>query len=284
MATTPTFGCRAHDLGRRSAADLARLAAEKGFSCVQLAPPKAIPGIGADPGSIGEAAAKAMAAAFAERGVRISVLGCYINPIHPDPIERRRSIDRFKEYLGLCASFGSAIVATETGSVIPDTSFHPDNRGDGPFRALVEALAEIAAAAEKAGAHACVEGVVRHVAWSPRRLKQALDEVGSKSIRVLFDPVNFLDQDNWRDQGRMFDEAQEFLGDRIRVFHAKDFRIERGAFKVCPPGKGLLDYRRFFRLVAATLPEGDVLIEEIEAVDMAGALAFAKGKAEAPEA
>jgi sugar phosphate isomerase/epimerase len=202
------------------------------------------------------------------------VLGCYINPIHGEAAERRLGIERFRDSLALARAFGCGIVATETGSVNADCSFHSDNSLPAAFSALVETLAEIAREAEDRGVDACVEGVWCHVASSPARLKAALDAVGSNRLKVLFDPVNFLGPGNWGEQERMFGEAEALLGDRIAAFHAKDFRVEGGAPRTCPPGTGALDYGRFAALVRRVAPEAPVIIEEVAPADMAAARGF----------
>jgi len=274
------IGCRAHDLGRFSTAEeLARRVAGSGFRSAQMALSKALV---PPPSELSPGYARQVAGAFRDAGAAIAVLGCYINPIHPDPDERAAGIARFKELLGLAKDFstgpggylGFPVVATETGSHNADCSPHPGNSGDRAFGLLVEALAEIAQAAEGCGTIACVEGVVRHVASTPARLRAAIDAVGSPSLQVLFDPVNFLDGSNYREQGRMIDEAFELLADRILVVHAKDFRPAGGELKICPPGTGLLDYPRFLRLLRASRPEVDLLIEDLRPEDMGAARDF----------
>ena len=282
------LGCRGHDFGRSRLEELAGKVAGAGFESVQLALSKALSDAPAA-GALDAAYARRAAAAFAGRGVSIAVLGCYINPIHPDPAERAAGIARFKELLGLARDFGPdasapvpafppperplafPVVGTETGSRNADCSFHPGNSSDEAFELLVEALRELAAAAEAAGALACVEGVVRHVASSPARLRAALDAAGSPRLGVILDPVNFLDETNWEARERIFDEAFELLGDRILVLHTKDFRIRGGALELCPPGKGLLDYPRLMRRLRAARPGADILIEDLATADMAAA-------------
>ncbi|HET7838358.1 MAG TPA: sugar phosphate isomerase/epimerase family protein [Rectinemataceae bacterium] len=268
------LGCRAHDFGRLGAEELGSRVSAAGFTCVQLAPAKAIEGIKHRPGALDPARAAAISASLAARGVRIAVLGCYINPIHPDPEERESSIRRFAESLALARVFGCGIVATETGSLNADCSFHPGNSGKAAFSELVGSLETIAVEAERHGVYACIEGVASHVASSPARLAAILEAVPSPWLRVLFDPVNLLTASTWGEQGRMFEEAESLLGGRILAFHAKDFQIEGVVSRVCPPCRGLLDYGRFLDMAERVAPDADVLIEDLRPADMAGAREF----------
>jgi sugar phosphate isomerase/epimerase len=274
------IGCRAHDLGRfPSAEELAAAVVDAGFESAQLALAKAL-----DPrpaaGGLSPEYARGVARAFSSRGAAIAVLGCYINPIHPDPAERAAGLARFKEHLRLAKDFSTGsggyldfpVVATETGSFNADCSPHPDNGGDRAFGLLVEALAEIAEAAEACGTVACVEGVVRHVARTPARLRKAIDAVGSPSLMVLFDPVNYIDEANCAEQGRVLDEAFDLLADRMLVVHLKDFRLSRGRVEVCPPGTGLLDLPRILRFLRERRPGVDALIEDLRPSEMGEAI------------
>jgi len=290
------LGCRAHDFGRLPLGELAARIADAGFDCIQFAPGKAVAGFEPGPdGGIDPAFAARAASAFAKRGVRISVLGCYINPIHPDPDERRRSLDRFKAYLRAAPDLGCGIVATETGSLNADCSFNPGNRGEAPFEELLASVSELAGEAERRGVTFCVEGVVRHVAHSPRRLANLVAQTGSPALAFLLDPVNYLDESNYEDRGPIIDEAFALFGPRIRVLHAKDLLPaaaadaappgSRGAAatrpedagrapRIVPPGKGILDYPRILASLEAANPAADILIEDLRPEDMPAARAF----------
>lgn len=277
------LGCRAHDLGKTTAGELAGRIVDAGFQSAQLALPKALLDA-PEAGELSAEYARGVAKSFADRGAAIAVLGCYINPIHPDQAERERGIARFKEHLRFAKDFSTGkggyldfpVVATETGSFNADCSAHRDNSGDRALGLLVDALSEIAQAAESCGSIACVEGVVRHVASTPARLRKAIDAVGSPNLMVLFDPVNYLDENNYAGQERMLDEAFDLLADRMLVVHSKDFRMAGGRLEVCPPGSGGLDYERLLRFIRETRPAVDILIEDLRRVDMASASAFVR--------
>jgi L-ribulose-5-phosphate 3-epimerase len=272
MAAQGGLGCRGHDFGQNDLAGLAELVTGKGFDCLQLAPAKAIAGFTELPGGrIDPGFASRATAAFQARGLRISVLGCYINPIHPDPDKRRAQLDRFKAYLQASVLFGTPIVATETGSLNADCSAHPGNGGKEAFEALVASVAGLAAAAEEAGAIACLEGVTSHVAGSPARLARVLKAVASPSLKVILDPVNFLDASNLGRAREIIEEAFELLGPDILVLHAKDCRLDGGSLRILPAGQGILDYGSILSALADANPQADILLEDLRPADMDGA-------------
>jgi sugar phosphate isomerase/epimerase len=252
--------------------------AAKGFDCVQLAPAKALADFAEGAGGrIDPGYAAGVAAALSAQGVRVAVIGCYINPIHPDPAARRAGLLRFKASLAACAAFGCGIVATETGSLNADCSFHPGNGGEEAFMTLVASVAELAEAAEAAGMTACIEGVVRHVASSPARLARVLKEVASPSLKVILDPVNFLDKSNMGRSREVVDEAFDLLGPDILALHAKDCAQGDQDCRILPPGQGILDYGHILGRLAEANPQADILIEDLRPEDMEGARAHVAG-------
>ena len=88
------LGVRAHDFGKLPVEELAGRIAGKGFSCVQLAPPKAIAGFDTDLGRLSPDFACHVKEAFQRQHIQIAVLGCYINLADPDVRQRRRQLCR----------------------------------------------------------------------------------------------------------------------------------------------------------------------------------------------
>ena len=134
---TLTLGARAHDFGKLPVDQLAEKIAAKGLTSVQLALAKAIDGIVSDTGGLSPGLATHVRDAFQRHGVRIAVLGCYVNLVHPDFAERSKLLARFKEHLRFARDFGCSVVATETASLNADWSPHPDNGGEAAFRTAI---------------------------------------------------------------------------------------------------------------------------------------------------
>lgn len=255
------LGVRAHDFGKLPVEQLAAAVAAKGFSCIQLALSKALEGINADTGNFSPGLARHLRQAFERHDVAIAVLGCYINPIDPDPLSRARQMARFKEHLRYARDFGCSVVATETGSRNADWSQHPDNGSEATLAELTDQIGELVREAEKFGVLVCIEGVSRHVVSTPQRMKRVLDSIDSPNLQVLFDPVNLLSVENHRDQKQVIDQAFALFGDRIAVVHAKDFVATATELKPALIGEGGLEFARLFEHVRRK-PHIDMILEE----------------------
>ncbi len=257
------LGVRAHDFGKLPADQLAATVASQGFSCVQLALAKALDGINTDTGSFSPGMARHVRQAFEREGVAIAVLGCYINPIDPDPARRDQQMTRFKEHLRYARDFGCSVVATETGSRNSDWSLHPDNASDSTLAELTDQVGELVREAERFGVFVCIEGVTRHVVSTPGRMKRVLDSIGSPNLQVLFDPVNLLSLENHQNQQQVMDEAFALFGDRIAVIHAKDFVVTPTELRPAVIGEGALRFDVLFHHLHRRKSWIDVLLEEI---------------------
>ena len=267
------IGCRVHDFGRASAEELATRIAAKGLTCVQLAPSKALDGVAWGRGALTPALAADVGKTFRRHGIDIAVLGCYVNPIHPDRGVRQELLEIFKEHLRVARDFGCDVVALETGSVNADYSPHPDNHTEAAFQELVTSISELVEAADAADVRVGVEAVTVHTVSTPALMRRLLDEIASDHIGVVHDPVNLLDAENWRGQARIFQEAFDLYGDRIVAVHAKDFTVNEGGLTYRALGKGgLLDAGSAFSWIAKHKPDTPVLLEEVDEQTIAGSM------------
>jgi sugar phosphate isomerase/epimerase len=255
-------GIRAHDVGKLPADELARRIAAQGLCCVQLAVNKAIEGMNLKPGDMSPGLAWHIGQAFARHHVQIAVLGCYVNLSHPDPAARRGLMAWFKEHLCHARDFGCGLVATETGSLNPDWSYHPQNRSEQAFADLIPTVAELVAEAERFGVVFGIEGVTTHVLNSPQRIRKLLDAVKSNNLRVVFDPVNLLSIDNCREQDRVIQESFDLFGDRIAIVHAKDFSVDGNTLRQIRVGQGTLNHNLVMKFLRERKPGISILLEE----------------------
>jgi L-ribulose-5-phosphate 3-epimerase len=264
-----TFGVRGHDFGKAPVAELARKIAAQNFTCLQLALTKALTDLDCGSGRLNPGLARYISRTFAAQSIEIAVLGCYINPVHPDPGQRAAGLARFQEHLRFASDFGCHIVGTETGSVNADFSFNPANHGEAVFQTILSSIGQLVAAAEKCGTFVCVEAVAKHTINTPQRMKRLLDSIGSNQLQVIFDPVNLLTLNNYQDQDRIIEESFALFGDRMLVLHAKDFQVSNGQITTVPAGQGLLNYPLLIKLIKQAKPYIYTLFEDTkpEALD-----------------
>jgi L-ribulose-5-phosphate 3-epimerase len=256
------IGVRAHDFGCLPAGELAAKIAAQHLVCAQVALGKAIAGFNLKPGALNPGLAYEIGRAFQEHGVQIAVLGCYVNPIHPDPAMRQSLLGLFKEHLRYARDFGNGLVALETGSVNADYSPHRENHGEAAFQQSLASIAELVAEAERFGVVVGIEGVSSHVVSTPQKMRRMLDTVASNNLQVVFDPVNLLSPENYHEQERVIGESLELFGDRIAVIHAKDFAVERGQFKSTSAGLGKLRHDLVMKFVVTQKPGISILLED----------------------
>jgi len=282
------FGLRAHDFGRLPAEALAEKIAAFAPSSVQLALAKALPDIPEFPGFLSPGFARHVRNAFAGHGIGIAVLGCYINPVHPDPEIRETHLKRFEEHLRFARDFGCAVVGTETGSLNPDCSYHPDTGSQGTFDAFCASVERLARTAERCGSIVGIEPVAgQHTVSSIEKTRELLERIDSPALGIIYDPVNLipltgLAENQWDFFGRAFDA----FGDRIVAVHAKDFRFENGK-KIgnLSAGTGDLEYLALFSLLQAKKPLIDILLEDTTPATAQAALDYlAKAAEEAASA
>lgn len=256
------FGIRAHDFGRHDTQTLARLIGSHRPDSIQLALSKALSDAGN--GGLSPGAARRIRDAFASRGVAVSVLGCYINPVHPDADERERGLRRFEEHLRFVRDLGCAVVGTETGSLNPDCSYHPDTRKGGAFETLLRSVERLTRFAEKTGAVVGLEAVAdQHTVDSVEAMAELLRRVDSPALGVIWDPVNLIPAEGLvESQPAFFRRALDAFGDRIVAVHVKDFSMAGGRKgPPTPAGTGELDLESLFRMLAERKPWIDVLLE-----------------------
>jgi L-ribulose-5-phosphate 3-epimerase len=256
------LGVRAHDFGCDKPERLAARIAAQGFSCVQLALNKAIAGLNLQAGDLTAELAREIGGAFARHGVGIEVLGCYINPIHPDLPTRKKLLAYFKDHLRFARDFGCGIVALESGSVNADYSSHPANHGEPAFQEMLASISELVAEAEKSGVTVGFETVYCHTVSTAQKMRRVLDTIRSKNLRVVFDAANLLSPENFSEQTRIIPEALDLLGNDIAVVHAKDFVFQGGVLKTVPAGRGELDFTPVLGFVRAQNSGVAVLLEE----------------------
>jgi L-ribulose-5-phosphate 3-epimerase len=256
------IGVRAHDFGCLPPEDLAAKISAEGMACTQLAIGKAIAGLNLRPGLLTPGMAHDIGSAFRKHDVQIAVLGCYINPIHPDIAIRRSLLTLFKEHLRFARDFGNGLVALETGSIHPDYLPHPENHGESAFRQSLDSIADLVEEAERFGVIVGVEPVAAHPVSTPMRMRLMLDTIASNNLQVVFDPVNLLSIENYQDQERVIRESIDLLGDRIAIIHAKDFTVERDQFMFARAGLGMLRHDLVMRFAVENKPGISIIMED----------------------
>lgn len=271
------LGLRAHDFGRFAPETLAEKLAVYKPASIQLATTKAFLDTSTKPGSLSPGYARRIKDIFGRSGIAIAVLGCYINPVHPDEDERERQLRRFEEHLRFVRDFGCPVVGTETGSLNPDCSYNPGTQNEATFDVLCASIERLVRVAEACGSIVGIEPVAdQHTISSIEKTKALIERIDSPSLRIIFDPVNLIPRSGLGEsQASFFARAFEAFGQRIVAIHAKDFCFENGKkSETVAAGAGDFDFDAFFRILQAEKPCIDVLLENTSPATAPAAMAL----------
>ena len=258
------LGIRAHDFGKQTSENLAALVKKNGLCSIQLALNKAkkeIERIERKDLKIDKETIENVHKAFDKENVDIAVLGCYLNYAHPEASEIRKNIDIFKHHIEYAKILKARTVGTETGSVKADYSFDPKNHSEEAYETFRNSLVEMLAFAEEKNVVVAIEGVSSHIIHTNQKMKRLLDEINSKYLKVILDPVNLLNSQNYNNQEDVLKESFDLLSDDIIIVHAKDFIFEDNKIIEVSHGTGLYRYETLLEQIRQSKNEIDVLLE-----------------------
>lgn len=193
--------------------------------------------------------------------INIGVLSCYFNLIHPNQQIQEQGMHQFKHYLEIARSYGANIVATEPGSL--DVDFKPTDRNY-TFEVVESAIiniSELTHTAERVGVSVGIEAGINHPIHSLATIQRMFEEVDSPALKLIFDPVNLLNQQNKDQLYDILEDGLKKYSDRIYAIHIKDFKFDDEKVIVAP-GQGEMDFKRFFNIVEKYQPGALVILDE----------------------
>ena len=266
------IGIRLHDVNAGLAPEEQTLEAraakarEEGFSCVHLAFSKVIQGVTFDECALTEGLAFHAKRVFAQSGLDVAVLGCYLNLAHPDPDRLRDIQDRYYGHLRVAALMGAGVVGTETGAPNPEYQMDANTHGREALNAFIRGLAPVVERAEHWGVALAIEPVWKHIVYDADRALEVLDAVRSPNLRIILDPVNLLYAGNADRREQVIGDAISKLGDRVAVVHLKDFVREGDELRACAAGTGEMDYTQVLRFMKERKPYLQATLENLSLI------------------
>lgn len=251
------YGMRCHDLApKQDMLSVLDAVKAKGIHHIQLAMGKSFTDYSGAYGQYSAGLGGYIGEALAERNIHVAILGCYINPVHPEKDARLAEVDRFIEHLKYAKRMGADMVGTETGRFTPDMSVTPLTYTEECYRTLLDSFQRIVDAAERLGVTVGVEGVYNHTLRTPELMRRFLDDIQSPAVEVIYDAVNMIRPDAQapEQQAAIIRQSFELYGDRISVLHLKDGIFEGEDQKFRHPGDGIFDYTELMHQVKASKP------------------------------
>ncbi len=216
------------------------------------------------PENLDAAARRALLQKFRSHGLCVSALCGDFGKGFTDPEKNPELIEKSKRILELAVDLDTRVVTTHIGVVPEDASCEI-------YRVMQDACGQLAAAADRLGAHFAVETGPE----SALRLKQFLDSLGSRGVAVNLDPANLV-----MVAGDDPVAAVHTLKDYIVHTHAKDGRmldpVKDGApYIELPLGRGDVDFPRYLQALEEIGYEGFLTIEREVGEDPAADIGMA---------
>ena len=270
---------RAHDLGVKGAKNINDAICSLSLDGVQLVVYKSIEGISYSPAQLSNEQAKEISAEITKNGKQVALIGAYFNPVHPNTAKIDNGIAVFEDYLALANDLGCAYVGSETGSYNGEPwIYHPMNHSDEALDRVVDTFTRLADCAKAHGVNIAMEGAFGHVCHTPARLKLAAERIARDNIKYIFDLYNYLDISNVDRAYDILNEGISLLGEKILLFHIKDFVIENEKLKQCGVGKGILDFDRILSAIHRHNPNAILVLEGTVGEDLPFAVSYLKDK------
>ena len=235
-------------------------------------------------GKLSTGLANVVAEEFERAGVRIPVLGCYVNLIDVDLERRKVYIGQLKEHLKYARDFGASAVTTETGTANRNSpwEYHPDNQNEANWKLLKSVVEEVVEVAEKFGVSLGLEGYYNNVINTPERMQRMLEEVPSMNLGIVMDPCNYINASLAHRQQEVIEDAFSRLGDRILIAHAKDMIFKSADTseehrEIQPAaGTGILDYATYMKLLHEYKPYIKIFLEHLTEEQMPTSIAYVR--------
>ena len=247
------IGIRLHDTLPGTLPERLSYAKAQGFSCAHLALSKALPDFSMDdaPRLLTEELAGEVKEAFAAKSMTCAVLGCYLSLANPDEEARARTQAIYRAHLRFSRLMGAGVVGTETPAAANARFDAPQQDSEEAFRLFLDSVRPVVRWAEEEDAVLAVEPVWRHIVSTPERAERMLEALNSDHVEIILDSVNLLSPENAPRAETVIDEAIRRLGDRVRVLHMKDYRLEEGKVLSTACGLGVMRYEKLVAFARA---------------------------------
>lgn len=258
-----TLCIRPHDVGKDTPEALAEKIHNLGFQGVQLAIAKAIKNQNGNPDTLTEEVCKEIKAGFNKHNVEIPLLGAYFNPVHSNKEKVKAGAEKFADHLRKAHLFGAKYVASETGSYNDEPwIYHPKNQTEEAFEEVYSVFKPLADVAKEAGSFLTVEGAWGHCMYCPAQMDRLVKALDNGNIRVTVDIYNYLYEKNYEQRFDILDECLDRFGDKIAVFHIKDFNVNPdGTLREVGIKDGIMGWDKMLPKIQKAVPNALLVFE-----------------------
>lgn len=251
------IAARTHDYGKQPIDRLAGLLKSEGIDAAQLVLPKGFTEINSYDEVTPEIIER-IRSNFEKEGVKIHILGCYMDLGNPDGDVRKNAVDIFKKCLAFNKTLGASIVGSETA--YPHLT-EEEKKIWHPY--MMDSIARLVEEAERLGVDMAIEPVYWHPLKDLETTAMVFDKMDSSRLKMIFDPANVLEYPEI-DQDAYWKQWLSELGDKIEAIHMKDFVLGENR-EYCPVclGEGVIQYGEIIRWLKANKPDIVIVREEL---------------------
>lgn len=268
------IGARAHDYGRDAPEKLFGKIAADGFTCVQLALKKTIAGVNG-PADVTPELLEEISVVLTDSGLNVAVLGAYVELSIADEALRADSVREFLANIPFAKRLGADCIGTETTQM---KNQKPGVTRMEALRFLADSLFRIMPTAEKYGVTVAVEPVHTHALNTPELAAELLKLIRSPKLKIIFDPVNLLGEEDVDGQHRLWDRCFCCFGSEIAAVHMKGVRLdETGSLVSCGFSESVVDYGYLFDRLKELPQKFSILREEVNPSHAKQDIAFLHG-------
>ena len=209
------------------------------------------------------------------RKITIAAVSGTFNMIHPDIEIRKQGLRNLATLIHACDNINTNIVSlcTGTGDPVDQWRSHPYNNTQDAWKDLIHSLEQALQSAEQQDVILGVEPELANVVNSVEKARNLLDQMQSRHLKIILDPVNLFEKAILREQHDLLDKAFDLLGNDIVMAHAKD-RDVSGKFVAA--GQGVLDFEYYLSRLKNNGFKGPLILHGLEESEVSTSLAFLK--------
>ncbi|MSP12294.1 MAG: sugar phosphate isomerase/epimerase [Chloroflexi bacterium] len=198
-------------------------------------------------------------------GITVAALGAYRNLVAPDAIKRRANIAFVKRCLETGPEFGTAVVATETGTRHPGSDWQPvhENWDKASWDLLRAALDELLPVAEERDMMLALEGYVNNVLQTPHQLALLLEQYPNPHLQVVLDPFNYLSSHLLPVATRTVAQFLERFEPHFVLAHLKDVSAAGAEMDTPEFGTGVFPHKLYLDFLRTRRPDLPVILEHL---------------------
>ena len=233
---------------------------------------------------------------FRDENLPIVAVSAYNNIIHHNAEKKKENLDYIKMMMERALDLGCPYVASETGTknIESDWAWDEANAGELAYEETAETIAEIVKFGKEVGATFIVENYVNNVIGSIEQVQRLFSDINMPNLKLICDPTNYFTEALMDDIDGELNRIFNALADKMVIAHAKDIKLATdtsvkvadidadeshcfrgsGAVELPAAGLGCLNYDLYVKLLAKFHPNMPLIIEHLDAGDIARGKSF----------